>query len=91
MPYIHDKGYLHCDLKTNNVLVCNQKGYVIDFVKVTSPQVKKYEITYPHIAPEVLIGKQVSKASYVYSLGKVIKVIGRECHEIATEHYRIGQ
>jgi serine/threonine protein kinase len=27
LHYIHEKGYLHCDLKSNNVSVCNQKGY----------------------------------------------------------------
>ncbi len=27
LHYSHEKGYLHCDLKSNNVSVCNQKGY----------------------------------------------------------------
>ena len=81
LHYIHEKGYLHCDLKSNNVLVCNQKGYLIDFGKVChvkNPRIKKYKTTYPHIAPEVLNGKPVSKASDVFSLGKIITIIGEQ-------------
>ena len=34
VKHIHSKGYLHCDLKTNNVLVLKKRGFVIDFGKV---------------------------------------------------------
>lgn len=81
LHYIHEKGYLHCDLKSNNVLISNQKGYLIDFGKVCqvrNPHIKKYKTTYPHIAPEVLNGKPVSKASDIFSLGKIIKTIGEQ-------------
>lgn len=81
LHYVHEKGYLHCDLKANNVLVCKQRGYLIDFGKVskiTSPRVKKYKTVYPHIAPEVLKGHPVSQASDVYSFGKIIRIIGEQ-------------
>jgi serine/threonine protein kinase len=79
--YIHEKEYLHCDSKSNNVLVCNQLGYLIDFgkvCKVRNPRAKKYKTVYPHIAPEVLNGDPVSKASHVFSYGKILKIIGEQ-------------
>ncbi|CAB4034517.1 serine threonine- kinase [Paramuricea clavata] len=79
--YIHQKEYLHCDLKSNNVLVSNQKGYLVDFgkvCKVRNPRAKKYKTVYPHSAPEVLNGDPVSKASDVFSYGKILKIIGEQ-------------
>lgn len=80
LDHLHQKGYLHCDIKTNNVLVCKKKGYLIDFGKVRKTENligKKYSSIYSHIAPEVLTGHPPSKASDVYSLGKVIGTIGK--------------
>ena len=78
LNYIHEKGYLHCDLKSNNVLVSNHKGYLIDcgkvYVQFKNPRAKKYKTSYPHIAPEVHSGNPVSQASDVFSLGKIIKI-----------------
>ena len=65
---IHEKGYLHCDIKSNNALVFNQKGYLIDFGKVchiSQSRGKKYKKAYPHIAPEVLNGRVVQSAEQV--------------------------
>ena len=78
LNHIHKKGFLHCDLKTNNVVVYKKEGFLIDFGKacpVTSPRAKKYKFSYPHIAPEVLKGSACSKHSDIYSLGTVLKKI----------------
>ena len=80
LSYIHSKGYLHCDIKTDNTLVFKTKGYLIDFGKVkpmACPSAKKYEKHYNHIAPEVLKGNPASSASDVYSLGRIILAIGQ--------------
>lgn len=74
LGYVHKMGFLHCDLKSNNILVSNNKGYLIDFGKacsIQSPPAKKYKYVYPHIAPEVLRGSPCSKGSDIYSLGVV--------------------
>ncbi|CAB4003683.1 serine threonine kinase [Paramuricea clavata] len=34
LDHMHQRGYLHCGLKSNNVLVAQNKGYLIDFGKV---------------------------------------------------------
>ena len=78
--HIHSKGYSHCDLKTNNVLVSKKRGFVIDFGKVcltTKPTAKKYTSFYHYIAPEVLRGQPVSSSSDVFSLGVIISTIAK--------------
>ncbi|KXJ05814.1 Myosin light chain kinase, smooth muscle [Exaiptasia diaphana] len=63
LNYMHTKGFLHCDLKSNNIVVYNNKGYLIDFGKarvITSLAAKKYTFHYPHIAPEELADKCLS-------------------------------
>lgn len=77
--HIHSKGFLHCDLKSNNVLVSKKHGYIINFGKACDssfPTTKKYTTCYPHIAPEVLHGSPCSKPSDIFSLGKILFKIG---------------
>ena len=55
VKHIHSKGYLHCDLKTNNILVLKKRGFVIDFGKVcfaAKQKAKTYTSFYNFIAPE---------------------------------------
>ena len=81
LNHMHQKGYLHCDLKSNNVLVAQNKGYLIDFGKVceiSGPKAKKYKEVYRHIAPEVLKGSPVAPASDMYSLSKILQEIGKK-------------
>ncbi|CAB3980662.1 serine threonine- kinase HT1-like [Paramuricea clavata] len=49
LDHMHQRGYIHCDLKSNNVLVAENKGYLIDFRKVceiSRPKAKKYRDVY---------------------------------------------
>ena len=34
LDHMHQRGYLHCGLQSNNVSVVQNKGYLIDFGKV---------------------------------------------------------
>ena len=72
LRHIHDKGFLHNDLKANNVVLeKTEDGYnavVIDFGKsrkIDAPKKRKnlskakqkvYQQSYPHIAPEIVSG-----------------------------------
>ena len=81
LRHIHEKGYLHCDIKTNSVLVSHTKsGYLNEFGKVkpiaNSPWAKKYAEVNNYIVSEVLTRKPPSPASDVYSFGIIIKAIG---------------
>ena len=70
LNHVHKKSFLHCDLKSNNVIVFKKEGFLIDFGKtspMTSPPAKKYKFSYSHIAPEVLKGSPCSIQSDVYT------------------------
>ena len=76
LAHLHRKGFLHCDLKANNILISNQQGYLIDFGKacpIKKPPAKQYKKIYPHIAPEVLNESPCSTKSDIYSLGTVLQ------------------
>ncbi|CAB4035864.1 serine threonine- kinase, partial [Paramuricea clavata] len=78
--HVHQKGFLHCDVKSNNVLVSGKKGYLIDFGKaclIARPAARKYTSFYNHIASEVLRGRPVSMSSDVFSLGVIIYSVGK--------------
>lgn len=77
--YIHGKGILHNDIKTNNVLLTLKTTSwiptVIDFGKATSieakekyppltdTQLEKYKTNYRHIAPELYIQRSAKSVS----------------------------
>jgi len=85
LMYVHDKGYLHNDLKGNNVVLQGQqrRPVLIDFGKscliskavLREPKlnVDKAIQQYPHIAPEIHRGERQTTASDTYSFGVLIK------------------
>lgn len=88
LTFIHKKGYLHNDLKGNNVVLdgASHTAVIIDFGK--SKKISKARLMkpkdgiadaakkYPHIAPEILRGDRQSTASDVYSFGMLaVKVL----------------
>jgi len=82
--FVHNKGYLHNDLKGNNVVLDREDHdpVLIDFGKskrisqarLLKPKVNIQEASkhYPHIAPELHRGDRQSRASDVYSFGVLI-------------------
>ena len=81
LGHMHQTGYLHCDSKSNNVLLAENKGFLIDFGNVRSisqPKAKKYQELYGDIAPEGLKGFPVTPASDIYSLGRFLKEVAKK-------------
>lgn len=79
LKYIHKKGYIHNDLKSNNVIM-HRRGdefhpIIIDFGK--SKEILKVEgykrRAASYIAPEVILGDKESPASDMYSFGKMLE------------------
>lgn len=83
LSHLHKVGILHNDLKTNNVVINNERGFIIDLGKAcdasSPPRGKKYTTAYQHIAPEVLNGSCVSYESDLYSLGIIFNFVRRFC------------
>jgi serine/threonine protein kinase len=85
LNYIHTKGFLHNDLKSNNVLLEQRsdgfRPVVIDFGKsrksinnATKRITTKRSFNASYLAPEVkTAGNQESTASDIYSLGKMLE------------------
>ena len=82
--YVHSQGYLHNDLKGNNVVLegTDHRPVLIDFGK--SRKIKKARLLkpkpdpteasrrYPHIAPELHRGERQTTSSDVYSFGVLV-------------------
>lgn len=83
VEYLHMKGILHNDLKTDNILVDSVGGHIkiIDFglaEKASEHLTKRLGGTVGYTAPEVLKGDTSlpsTCASDIYSLGRIISVM----------------
>ena len=79
LEYIHDKGYVHNDVKANNVILDWRDEefcpILIDFGK--SEQISKVEgykrRASNYIAPEVIRGEKEGPPSDIYSFGKMLE------------------
>ena len=89
--YIHGKGYLHNDLKSNNVVLKRKKeGFdpmIIDFGKskpIEKSEARKRYTAADYIAPEVTNGRFETTASDLYSVGKMLEraVHGRSFRDL---------
>jgi serine/threonine-protein kinase len=80
VDYLHQHGYIHCDLKPSNILLDGDEPLIADFglSRILEPgsgddpmtQVRR-EGTIPYMAPEQVRGEP-SKESDIYSLGAVL-------------------
>ena len=93
LNHVHSRGFLHNDIKANNVVLERKPEsdkytpILIDFGKGTKasvnlPPCDKRRRTADHhysgyLAPEVSKYRQYSRASDIYSLGRMLKVISK--------------
>jgi len=76
LRYIHKRGYIHCDLKSNHLIISRTgKVKLVDF---GFAQLKKSIIsddiggTLQYIAPEILKGEKPDVRTDIYSLGIIV-------------------
>lgn len=91
LSYIHSKGFLHNDLKSNNIAIENTGGQynsVIDFGKrskvsdvpkritLSKQEQSQYSSSYPHITLEIVDGSSgPSLKSDIFSFGKLLQYV----------------
>lgn len=93
LKHVHSKGFLHNDIKANNVVLENRADsdrctpILIDFGKSSKASVnfppasankkRAHEHGKSYLAPEVLKYRQYSTSSDVYSLGRMLKAVSK--------------
>ena len=80
--FSHERGFLHNDLKSNNVVIdgSENKPVIIDFGKsckivkarLRKANIKKWMNKFPHIAPEIHRSERQFIASDVFSFGYLV-------------------
>jgi len=88
LQYVHSKGFLHNDIKSNNVMLEERPdtGYfpiLIDFGKSKKIQAVNCEKRAPrgqksYLAPEVIACGMESTASDVFSLGQMLRSVAKQ-------------
>ena len=90
LMHIHARGFLHNDLKSNNVVIdgAENKPVIIDFgksCKIAKARLRKPKVNiekalkkFPHIAPEIHRDEKQSVASDVFSFGFLVLRLFKE-------------
>ena len=78
LTHIHTQGYLHMDLKPENIIVTEENQLIIldfDFSMPHKSKVQKLKHvpgTMGYLAPETLLKRKVSTASEIFTMGVVL-------------------
>ncbi|CBK21498.2 uncharacterized protein [Blastocystis hominis] len=85
IAYIHSCGFVHRDIKLDNILIKNGHVKIADFGLARSMQPVSLIVTFAgspmFMAPELIMGQKVTQTIDIYSLGCVIDEImtGKTC------------
>lgn len=80
LNYIHERGIVHADIKSSNILIQDDKPIIIDFgisCTINTKSCNKFGGTPGYIAPEVEKEKKLFQASDIWSLGITIAKLYR--------------
>ena len=81
LSYLHQRNFLHRDLKPNNILVVDGQVKVLDFgLSVDRQQVRGMAGTLAWIAPELLMGSRPDRSADLYAVGMI-------AYQLLTGHY----
>ena len=81
LSYLHSRQTYHRDIKPSNILITNKGHHVklIDFGLADSDAhslLKTPAGTLDYVAPEIISGQEADPRSDIYSLGKVLSLLG---------------
>ncbi|RZO63991.1 MAG: hypothetical protein EVA89_05790, partial [Sandaracinaceae bacterium] len=74
--HLHDRGWVHGDLKPDNLIVEGHRLRVIDLGLATRIGSPAAGGTHGFLAPELLRGEPVSVASDLYAFGRTLQALG---------------
>ena len=75
LQHVHDKGYLHLDVKPSNIIIARGRPVLFDFDcarRLTGPRPPHVAGTDPYIAPEECLRRRVTSASDMFSFGVLL-------------------
>jgi len=75
LQHVHERGFLHMDVKGSNVILAHGRPVLFDFGVARSqdePRPASYAGTHPYMAPEECLCQPVTPAADVFGLGVTI-------------------
>lgn len=76
LEYLHSRGIIHCDIKSQNILVTEKNGIfeakLIDFGLAALGSLDKITGTPSYVAPEVILKNRPDGRADLYSLGVLV-------------------
>ena len=75
LRHVHDRGYLHLDVKPSNIIIARGRPVLFDFDcarRITAARPPHVAGTEPYIAPEECLRRRATRASDVFGFGVLL-------------------
>lgn len=74
LEYLHEKGFYHCDIKPNNIIISEEGHYMLSDYGITCSSPNHSAVTpslkyLSHLAPETYLNNLYDQRSDIYQLG----------------------